>query len=83
MEKKVEMMLFWSAVMGFTVMFIWFGMIFFAGEAIYEFHEKVCPMEMISLQTFMTANLIGIGMWKMAVILCFAIPWLAMKIVGK
>ncbi len=81
---KIEKMLFWCAVMGFVVMFIWMGMIIFAGEAIYSFHSGLWQMDrLISKELFLSANFIGMGMWKMAVILCFAIPWLAMKIVGK
>jgi hypothetical protein len=82
--KKIEKMLFWCAVMGFAVMFIWMGMIIFAGEWIYSFHSGLWQMDkLISKELFMSANFIGIGMWKMAVILFFGIPWLAMKIVSN
>jgi hypothetical protein len=37
----------------------------------------------IAADLFISANYIGIGMWKMGVIFFFAIPWLAMKIVGN
>ncbi len=80
--KKVKNSLFWCMVMGFAVMLIWYGMIVFAGEAIHSLHTEIGSLRMVSLELFMLANYIGIGMWKMCVILCFAIPWLAMKIVG-
>lgn len=80
--KKIERILFWCAILGFAVMFIWIGMIFFAGEVIYASNSRLWQMDIIiSKELFMSANLIGIGMWKMGVILLFCIPWLAIKIV--
>ena len=83
--EKIERILFWCFILGFIVMFIWMGMMFFAGDFIYSFHfdEGAWLNGMISKELFFTANLIGIGMWKMGVILYFLIPWLAIKIVGK
>ena len=82
--EKIGKILFWCMLMGFAVLFIWWCMIVFGGEAIYSFHSGLWGMDqLIAKDLFMTANFIGIGMWKMAVILFFAIPWLAMKIVGK
>ena len=82
--EKIEKMLFWSAVMGFAVMFIWMGMILFGGNWIYSFHSNLWKIDQFfSNEFFYTANLVGVGMWKMAVILFFAIPWLAMKIIGN
>jgi hypothetical protein len=70
--------------MGFAIMFIWMAMIIFTGDWIYAFHSKLWQMDQfIQKQLFMSANLIGIGMWKMGIFLFFAIPWLAMKIVGN
>ncbi|MHC5156584.1 MAG: DUF6868 family protein [Planctomycetota bacterium] len=80
--EKIEKMLLLSAVIGFAVMFIWMGMIIFGAEGIYSFNSNLWKMDQFfSKEFFYTANLVGIGMWKMAVILFFAIPWLAMKIV--
>jgi len=80
--ENIRKTLFWCTVMGFAVMLIWFGMIVFAGEAIHAFHSDLGTMRMVPIEWFMAANYLGIGMWKMAVILFFAIPWLAIKIVG-
>ena len=82
--EKIEKILFWCAVMGFAVMFIWGAMIIFGGKAIYSFHSNLWQMDrFFSIEFFYTANLVGIGMWKMGIILLFCIPWMAMKIVGK
>ena len=82
--EKVKEILFWCMLMGFAVMFIWMGMIIFGGQAIYSLHSRLWQMDrFFSKEFFYTANLIGIGMCKMAVILFFALPWLAIKIVGK
>ena len=70
-------------VLGFGVLLICFGMIAFAGEQIHALHTNLGTVRFLSLDLFMSANYIGIGMWKMAVILIFAIPWLSMKIVGN
>lgn len=81
---KLEKILFWCILMGFAIQLIWMGMILFGGQAIYSLHSNLWHMdELFSMEWFMRANFIGIGMWKMAVILFFAIPWLAMKIAGK
>ena len=81
--EPVKKVLFWCMVCGFLVMMIWFGMIVFAGEYIHTFHVQLGTVRMMPLELFMSANYIGIGIWKMCVIFCFAIPWLAIKIVGN
>jgi hypothetical protein len=82
--EKIRKMLFWSMIIGFAVQIIWMVMIFLGGSWIYSFHSDLWDMDQyFSREFFYTANLVGIGMWKMAVILFFAIPWLAMKIAGK
>ncbi len=81
--EKVKDILFWCMLIGFAVLLIWFGMIVFAGELIHSMHTEIGTLRMVPLELFMSANYIGIGIWKMCVILCFAIPWLAMKIVGN
>lgn len=80
--EQIRQILFWCMVLGFAVLLIWLGMIVFAGEQIHALHTNLGTVRVLSLELFMSANYIGIGMWKMCVILCFAIPWLAMKIVG-
>jgi len=81
--KKTKDVFFWCMVLGFAVLLIWIGMIVFAGEQIHALHTNLGTVRFLSLHLFMSANYIGIGMWKMAVILFFAIPWLAMNIVGN
>lgn len=81
--EKIKSTLFLCMVMGFAVMLIWAGMIVFAGEALYSLHAEIGTVRLVSLELFMSANYIGIGLWKMCVIFCFAIPWLAMMIVGN
>jgi hypothetical protein len=81
--KKFEDTLFWCMVLGLAVLLIWFGMIVLAGEQIYVLHTDLGTVRLLSQEVFMSANYIGIGMWKMGVIFFFAIPWLAMKVVGN
>ena len=81
--KQIRKTLFWCMIFGSAVLLIWFGMIAFAGEAIHSLHTEIGTVRMLPLDLFMSANYIGIGLWKMCVIFCFAIPWLAMKIVGN
>ena len=78
--ERTSKILFWCMVMGFAVLLIWFGMIAFGGEAVYALHTNLGTIRMVPIDLFMAANYIGIGLWKMAVILFFAIPWLAIKI---
>ena len=80
--ERIANVLFWCTVLGLVVMLIWFGMIVFAGESIHSIHSELGTLRMMPLELFMSANYIGIGIWKMCVIFCFAIPWLAMKVVG-
>lgn len=80
--KKVQDILFWCMILGFGVLLVWFGMIVFVGEQLHAFHTDLGTVRALSQDLFMSANYIGIGMWKMAVMLFFAIPWLAIKIVG-
>ena len=79
----IRKILFWCMILGFGVQLIWMVMVIAGGEMIYSFHSGLWQMDqMISKDFFYTANLVGIGMWKMAVILFFAIPWLGIKVVG-
>ena len=80
--ERIRNILFWCMLLGFGVLLIWFGMIVFAGEQVHALHTNLGTVRGLSLDLFMSANYIGIGMWKMGVIFFFAIPWLAMKIVG-
>ena len=80
---KIENILFWCMVLGFAVWLVWFGMVALAGESLYSFHTEFGTIRMMSLELFMAASYVGIGLWKMCVLLCFAIPWLSMKIVGN
>ena len=63
--EKVKRILFWCMVLGFAVLLIWFGMIVFAGEQIHALHTNLGTVRVLSLEMFMAANYIGIGMWKM------------------
>ena len=82
--EKIEKSLFWSMLMGFAVMVLWMVMIIFLGDWIYAFHSRLWQMDQyFPKELFYSANLIGVGMWKMAVMLFFAIPWLALKIIEK
>lgn len=82
--EQVRKLFFWCMIMGFAVQLIWMGMVILGGETIYSFHSDLWKMDQyFSKEFFYTANLVGIGMWKMAVILFFAIPWIGMKIVSK
>lgn len=82
--EKIGKILFWCMLMGFALQIIWMCMILFGGEAIYSFHSGLWGMDqLISKNLFFTANFIGVGLWKMAVLFFFAIPWLAIKIVKK
>ena len=67
-----------------AVLLIWWCMLAFAGEAVYSMGSRLWRIDqLISKDLFLTANLMGVGLWKMAVMFFFAIPWLAMKIIGK
>ena len=79
--EKVTKVFFWCMVMGFAVFLIWFGMIVFAGESIHALHTEIGTLRMVPVELFMSANYMGIGIWKMCVIFAFAIPWLALKVV--
>jgi hypothetical protein len=81
--KQVENILLGCTILGFAVLLMWFGMIALAGESVHSLHSDIGTMRGVSVDLFMAANYIGIGAWKMGVIFCFAIPWLAMKLIDK
>lgn len=71
-------------IMGIVVLFAWMVMLIVAHDAVYKFHSGLWGLdEIMTLEFFCTANLIGIGLWKMAVMFFFAIPWLAIKFTNK
>ena len=71
-------------VMGFVLMFVWMLMLIVGHDAIYKLHSGLWGLhEVMTIETFCMANLIGIGLWKMGVMMFFAIPWLAIKFTNK
>ena len=79
---KTQGVLFWCMILGIVVLLVWYVMIVAAGERLHAVHTDLGSLRMMPLELFMSANYIGIGVWKMGVIFFFAIPWLAIKIVG-
>jgi hypothetical protein len=62
---------------GMALLVVWFAMFAFAGDWIYQVHSRWFQ---IPRQTFDAIHYTGMAVTKIAVILFFLLPWLAVKL---
>ena len=66
--------------LGFAVVFIWLGAILLMGNVIHDLHGPMFGLTNHELDVIFYC---GLGLWKLAVLACFFIPWLSTKLVLK
>ena len=66
--------------LGFAVVFIWLGAILLMGNVIHDLHGPMFGLTNHELDVIFYC---GLGLWKLAVLACFFIPWLSIKLVLK
>ena len=64
---------------GMVLLLIWFAWFLIAGDWIYQVHSRWFQ---IPRQTFDAIHYIGMAATKIAIILFFLLPWLAIKLVS-
>ena len=67
-------------IFGFVLLFIWFGAVLLAGEAIHKLHG---PMFGLSSHELDVIFYCGMGLLKVFVLVFFFIPWLSIKLLLK
>ena len=67
-------------ILGFAVLFIWLGAILLMGNVIHDLHRPMFGLTNHELDVIFYC---GLGLWKLAVLACFFIPWLSIKLVLK
>jgi hypothetical protein len=67
-------------IFGFAVLFIWLGAILLMGNVIHDLHGPLFGLTNHELDVIFYC---GMGLWKLAVLACFFIPWLSIKQVLK
>jgi hypothetical protein len=64
---------------GMGLLLVWFAMFVFAGDVIYTVHARWFQ---IPRQTFDAIHYAGMALTKIAIILFFLLPWIAVKLVS-
>ena len=65
---------------GMALLVVWFAMFVFAGDWIYQVHSRWFQ---IPRQTFDAIHYAGMAVTKIAIILFFLLPWIAIKLASK
>jgi hypothetical protein len=63
----------------YAVLMVWFTVFVFAHDAVYRLHTRWFRM---SVEAFDLANYAGMPAYKIATLLLFAVPWLALRCLG-
>ncbi len=69
----------WSALFGYALLLAWFAVIVFARERIYALHRRWFALE---ARQFDAIHYALMGAFKLATLLLFALPWLALHVVA-
>ena len=64
---------------GMALLVVWFAMFVIAGDWIYQVHSQWFQ---IPRQTFDAIHYAGMAVTKIAIILCFLLPWFAIKLIS-
>ncbi len=67
-------------ILGFVVLFLWLAAILLMGEMLLDVHGSMFGLSKHELDVIFYC---GMGLWKLAIIACFFIPWLSIKLVLK
>ena len=65
---------------GMALLMIWFAWFVFAGDWVYQVHSRWFQ---IPRQTFDAIHYAGMAVTKVAIILFFLFPWIAIKLLSK
>jgi hypothetical protein len=65
---------------GMVLLVVWFAMFVFAGDRIYQMHSR---WFLVPRQTFDAIHYTGMALTKIAIILFFLIPWIAIKLTSQ
>jgi hypothetical protein len=69
-----------SLGIAYALLVVWFAVLLFAHDAMYRLHSRWFGL---SRETFDAIQYAGIAAFKIAALLLFAIPWLALACVGR
>ncbi len=75
----LEQIFLWTAVLSYALLILWWILMRLPHAWLYNLSGK--PFKM-SEDTFDACNLVGIGLYKIAILAFFVIPYAAMRIVG-
>lgn len=76
---QIQQVLLWSAILNYALLISWWAILRLPHSWLYRLSAK--PFN-ISEDLFDAMNLAGIGLYKMAILCLFAVPYIAMRIVG-
>ena len=65
---------------GMVLLVVWFAMFVIAGDWIYQVHSRWLQ---IPRQTFDAIHYAGMAITKIAIILFFLLPWIAIKLISQ
>jgi hypothetical protein len=68
-----------ALAIAYSVLMVWFAVFVFAHDALHRLHARWFRL---SVEAFDIANYAGMAVFKIGVLLLFAVPWLALRCVG-
>ena len=73
---EIRAFLLCSLALAYAILMIWFAGFVFAHDAIYRLHSRWFRLP---VETFDAVHYLGMAMCKIAALMLFAVPWLALE----
>ena len=71
-------LLIWCTVINYVLLLVWFGLFVFAHDALYRLHSRWFK---VSVEQYDLANLLGMAVYKVGIVLFCLVPLIAMHLV--
>ena len=72
---EIKDVLLWCVAINYAVLILWFLVFVFAHDWLYRLHSRWFRL---SVESFDTVNYVGLAIYKIAVIVFFAVPFIAL-----
>ncbi len=69
--------LLWCVIINYVLLLIWVGLFIFAHDWMYRWHRWLFAF---SVETFDTLHYAGMGIYKIAIILCLLVPLIVLSL---
>ena len=77
---KLQQVLLWCVIINYVIVLFWFALFTMAHDKIYRLHRRRFRL---SLETFDALNWLGMGLYKVGILLLNLVPLIALTLSAK